>query len=221
MMGRFGWKAGAPTITDQSAMAASGDIGLSTPLIPLASGDCTAAQRTCLEAPNGNTARVGNVELPQELFDLVVFYSQNLAVPMRRDPSDADVLKGKALFHSSGCAGCHHPRFTTGKVDGQPQLSGQLIWPYSDFLLHDMGAGLADGRPEGVASGTEWRTPPLWGIGLTEVVSGHGFLLHDGRARSTEEAILWHGGEAQAARDAYAALAPEERAALIKFVNSL
>jgi len=221
VMGRFGWKAGVPTVRDQSAMAAASDIGLSTPLVPIASGDCTTAQTACLKAPNGNTPRAGNVELPQNLFDLVVFYSQNLAVPMRRDPADTEVLRGKALFHRIGCAACHHPSFTTGTVEGQPQLSAQLIWPYSDFLLHDMGEGLADGRPEGLASGTEWRTAPLWGVGLTEVVSGHSFLLHDGRARTAEEAILWHGGEGQAARDAYAALAPEDRAALLKFVNSL
>jgi CxxC motif-containing protein (DUF1111 family) len=220
-LGRFGWKAGVPSILDQSAMAASGDIGLSTPLIRLPSGDCTQAEPTCLNAPNGNSERAGGVELPQELLDLVVFYSQNLAVPARRDPSDAAVLKGRSLFYSTGCAACHQPSFTTGTVAGQPQLSGQKIWPYSDFLLHDMGSGLADGRPEGVADGNEWRTAPLWGVGLTEVVSGHSLLLHDGRARNTEEAVLWHGGEARPARDAYAKLGPEERAALIKFVNSL
>jgi CxxC motif-containing protein (DUF1111 family) len=113
------------------------------------------------------------------------------------------------------------PSFTTGEAPEQPHLSHQLIWPYGDFLLHDMGEGLADGRPEGDADGREWRTAPLWGIGLTQVVSGHTFLLHDGRARNVEEAILWHGGEAQAARDGYAALPAEDREALVRFVNSL
>jgi CxxC motif-containing protein (DUF1111 family) len=221
MLGRFGWKAGQPTILDQSAHAAAGDIGLSNPVMPQASGDCTPTQKACLDAPNGNTAAQGGFELGQELLDLVVFYAENLAVPERRAPSDATVLEGKALFHRTGCAACHRPTFTTGTAPGQPHLSNQKIWPYSDFLLHDMGEGLADGRPEGDADGQEWRTAPLWGVGLTEAVSAHTFLLHDGRARNVEEAILWHGGEAQKARDAYAALSPEERAALLKFVNSL
>ncbi|MCC7251015.1 di-heme oxidoredictase family protein [Hyphomicrobium sp.] len=221
MLGRFGWKAGEPTILDQSATAAAGDIGLSNPLVPKPSGDCTAAQPACLAAPNGNSERAGGFELPRELLDLVTFYAQNLAVPARRGAGDDVVLKGKALFHKAGCAACHTPSFTTGTVEGQPHLSKQLIWPYSNFLLHDMGEGLADARPEGDADGREWRTAPLWGIGLTKVVSDHTFLLHDGRARNVEEAILWHGGEAQAARDAYAALSAEERAALVAFVNSL
>ena len=221
MLGRFGWKAGEPTILDQSATAAAGDIGLSNPLMPTPAGDCTGAQKACLDAPNGNSERSGGFELGRDLLDLVTFYSQNLAVPARRGASDPAVLEGKALFQASGCAGCHMPSFKTGKAEGQPHLSEQRIWPYSDFLLHDMGEGLADGRPEGAADGQEWRTAPLWGVGLTQIVSGHTFLLHDGRARNVEEAILWHGGEAQAARDAYAALSPEERAALLAFVNSL
>jgi CxxC motif-containing protein (DUF1111 family) len=221
MLGRFGWKAGEATILDQSAAAASSDIGLSTPLFPEPSGDCTSAQDFCQNAPNGTTAAHGGFELGGELLDLVTFYAQNLAVPERREPADATVLRGKALFHQSGCAACHRPSFTTGTAPKQPHLSGQLVWPYSDFLLHDMGDGLADGRPEGEADGREWRTAPLWGIGLTETVSGHTFLLHDGRARNVEEAILWHGGEARAARDAYAALSADERAALLRFVNSL
>ncbi|HEX2840086.1 di-heme oxidoredictase family protein [Hyphomicrobium sp.] len=220
-LGRFGWKAGEATILDQSATAAAGDIGLSNPLLPLAAGDCTAKQPTCLNAPNGNSEKHGGFELSKELLDLVAFYSQNLAVPARRGAGDDDVLKGKVLFYKSGCTACHHPSFTTGAVEGQPHLSKQDIWPYSDFLLHDMGEGLADGRPEGLADGRDWRTPPLWGVGLTEIVNGHTFLLHDGRARNVEEAILWHGGEAQHARDAYAALSREEREALVKFVNSL
>ncbi len=220
-LGRFGWKAGEAMILDQSAVAAATDIGLSTPLVPLAAGDCTATQTSCINAPNGNSERQGGFEVSKELLDLVTFYSQNLAVPARRGAADETVLKGKVLFHNAGCAACHRPSFTTGVVEGQPHLSKQLIWPYSDILLHDMGEGLADGRPEGVADGREWRTAPLWGVGLTEIVSGHSFLLHDGRARNLEEAILWHGGEAQKARDAYAALPREDREALVKFVNSL
>ncbi len=220
-LGRFGWKAGNPSIRQQSADAAAGDIGLSNPLAPQPSGDCTAAQSVCLDAPNGNSERSGGFELGQDLMDLVVFYSQNLAVPRRRDHDKPEVLRGKALFNNLGCAICHRPSFTTGTVEGQPQLSNQKIWPYTDLLLHDMGEGLADNRPEGVADGREWRTAPLWGLGLTQVVSGHTFFLHDGRARNVEEAILWHGGEAQAARDGYAKLTKAEREALLAFVNSL
>ena len=220
-LGRFGWKAGAPSVLEQSAGACAGDMGISTFLFSSASGDCTAAQKTCRNAPHGNTPAEGGVEVSKQLLDLVVFYAQNLAVPKRRDAGASDVLRGKAIFNDIGCAACHTPKFTTGVVDGQKHLSNQKIWPYTDLLLHDMGPGLSDERPEGVASGSEWRTPPLWGIGLTEVVSGHTFLLHDGRARNIEEAILWHGGEAAGARTNYTKLSKAERDALIRFVNSL
>ena len=220
-LGRFGWKAGVPSIAEQSALAFAGDMGLSNTLVPKPSGDCTAAEPMCLNAPNGNNPKDGNVEVQPKLFDLVVFYAQNLALPPRRKPDDAVVKHGKELFYAAGCQGCHAPSFTTGAVAGQPQLSNQKIWPYTDLLLHDMGEGLADHRPEGMATGSEWRTAPLWGLGLTETVSGHTLFLHDGRARNITEAILWHGGEAQASRDAYAALSKEERDALDAFVNSL
>jgi CxxC motif-containing protein (DUF1111 family) len=221
MLGRFGWKAGVPTIAQQAAEAFAGDIGISTTMMPFPSGDCTEKQSECLNAPNGNSPRYQNVEVGNELFDLVTFYSKNLAVPSRRKPDDPEVLKGKELFYKSGCTGCHNPKFITGEVPGQPHLSHQLIYPYSDMLLHDIGEGLADHRPEGEASGYEWRTPPLWGVGLTETVSGHTLFLHDGRARNVTEAILWHGGEGQAARDAFANLPKEDRDRLIAFVNSL
>jgi CxxC motif-containing protein (DUF1111 family) len=221
MLGRFGWKAGIPTIAQQAAEAAAGDIGLSTTMVPFPSGDCTKMQKACLNAPNGASPKNQNVELGDELFKLVTFYSQNLAVPARRNPDAPEVLKGKELFYSIGCASCHRPKFVTGEVPGQPHLSHQLIWPYTDMLLHDIGEGLADNRPEGEASGYEWRTPPLWGIGLTETVSGHTLFLHDGRARSITEAILWHGGEGEAARDKFASLSRQDREALLAFVNSL
>jgi len=160
-------------------------------------------------------------EIGAEALDLVTFYSRNLAVPARRDIDDPQVLRGKEGFHDVGCAACHMPRFVTHRLAHQPAQSFQMIWPYTDLLLHDMGAGLADGRPEGRATGTEWRTPPLWGIGLTEQVSGHTCFLHDGRARSLLEAVLWHGGEAQAARDAVVDIPTEDRAALIRFLESL
>ena len=221
MLGRFGWKAGVPTIAQQAAEAFAGDIGLSTTMMPFNSGDCTEKQPECLKAPSGASPKYQNVEVGDELFKLVTFYSQNLAVPPRRNASDPQVLKGKELFYAIGCTGCHRPKFVTGEMPGQPHLSHQLIWPYSDMLLHDMGVGLADRRPEGAASGSEWRTPPLWGIGLTETVSGHTLFLHDGRARNLTEAILWHDGEAEAARDKFAGLSKEDREVLLAFVNSL
>ena len=220
-LGRFGWKAGNPSVRQQSAEAMAIDIGLSNPLFPKASGDCTPAQQFCLEAPNGNSPRHDNLEVSGKLLDYLAFYAQNVAVPARRAPGNPEVLTGKALFHSTGCAACHRPSFVTGEVEGQPHLSGQTIWPFTDLLLHDMGEGLADHRPDGVADGREWRTAPLWGIGLAEIVSERAFFLHDGRARSIEEAILWHGGEAQRARDRFMRLNARERAALIAFVKSL
>lgn len=221
MLGRFGWKAGVPTVAQQAAEAFNGDIGLATTMIPQASGDCTERQKACLDAPNGNSPKYQNVEVGDELFKLVAFYSRNLAVPARRKPDDAQVLKGKEIFYGIGCVSCHRPKFVTGEMPGQPHLSHQSIWPYTDMLLHDMGEGLADNRPDGAASGSEWRTAPLWGIGLTETVSGHTLFLHDGRARNVTEAILWHGGEAETVRDRFADLSKADRDALLAFVNSL
>ena len=220
-LGRFGWKAGMATIRSQSAAAFAGDIGLSSPLVNLPHGDCTENQTACLALPTGEQPRLGESEAPDPVLDLVTFYAQTLAVPERRKVEDAAVLAGKAAFYQAGCASCHVPKYVTSKLADNPAHRFQLIWPYSDMLLHDMGEGLADGRPEGMASGTEWRTPPLWGIGLTETVSGHTFFLHDGRARNLTEAILWHGGEAQGARDRFAGMTASQRADLLAFLESL
>lgn len=220
MLGRFGWKAGMPTIEEQSASAFAGDLGISTPLHPDPWGDCTATQESCRDAPHGDGDARGT-EIDAEGLDLVTFYSRNLGVPSRRNPGDAPVLRGKEVFYESGCANCHNPKFVTARLEDQPEQSFQLIWPYTDLLLHDMGEGLADNRPEGLATGREWRTAPLWGIGLTQQVNGHSLFLHDGRARSLLEAILWHGGEAQTARDKVVEMPPEDRAALIDFIESL
>lgn len=220
-LGRFGWKAGQPTLQQQSAHAINGDIGISAPTMTAPAGDCTAAQPVCLEAPDGNTAQHDGLEASAEMMELITFYSRNLAVPARRDLDDPQVLAGKQVFYDSGCAGCHRPKFVTRRDSLGPEQSFQLIWPYSDMLLHDMGAGLADHRPEGQASGREWRTAPLWGIGLTETVNGHTQFLHDGRARSLLEAILWHGGEAKASRQKVVALPKEKREALLAFLRSL
>jgi CxxC motif-containing protein (DUF1111 family) len=220
-LGRFGWKAGAATIRAQSASAFAGDIGISTPLVNKPFGDCTEAQVDCFDTPSGEQERLGVSEAPDPVLDLVTFYSQNLGVPQRRQVDDPAVLAGKAAFYGAGCASCHVPKFVTSRDVPDKQHQFQLIWPYTDLLLHDMGEGLADNRPEGAADGHEWRTPPLWGIGLTETVSGHTFFLHDGRARNLTEAILWHGGEAQAARDTFANLPKSERDALLAFLESL
>jgi len=221
MLGRFGWKAGQPSVLQQSADAFAGDIGIGNWVAPYPWGDCTPAQAFCRQAPHGGTPKSPTIEINTKLLDLVAFYARNLAVPPRREPDAPDVLAGKRVFHETGCASCHVPSFTTGNGSPDAHLRAQKIWPYSDFLLHDMGDGLADGRPEARADGREWRTAPLWGIGLTEIVNGHAFFLHDGRARNLTEAILWHGGEAQRARDAFTRLSPEDRRRLLAFVNSL
>ena len=214
VIGRFGWKAGQPTLNQQNAHAFAGDMGLTTSLLP--ADDCTAAQAACQQMPNG-----GSPEVSDNILASVLFYSRNLAVPQRRQVDAPQVLKGKALFHQAGCASCHTPKFVTRADAAEPELAGQTIRPYSDLLLHDMGPGLADQRPEFLASGQEWRTPPLWGIGLTQQVSGHTQFLHDGRARNLLEAIFWHGGEAQAARDAVSHFSRDEREALLAFLDSL
>jgi len=220
-LGRFGWKAQNPTIRAQAAGAFSGDIGISNPDHPENWGDCTEAQADCRAAPHGAQPRLGATEAPDPVLDLVTFYSQHLAVPARRDVDDPQVLRGKEVFHSIGCAGCHTPKYVTRKDAADPTLAFQLIWPYSDFLLHDLGPGMADWQPVGDARGGEWRTQPLWGIGLTQTVSGHTFFLHDGRARNLVEAILWHGGEAEAVTDGFKALPKADRDALVRFLESL
>ncbi|MBG6174640.1 CxxC motif-containing protein (DUF1111 family) [Labrenzia sp. EL_208] len=220
-IGRFGWKASNPSIRTQTAGAFSGDIGISTPDRPDNYGDCTELQTECRALPHGEQVTLGVSEAPDPVMDLVTFYSENLAVPMRRDVDDPVVLKGKQVFYETGCAKCHQPKYVTGRNAANPAHRFQLIWPYTDLLLHDMGEGLADNRPVGDANGREWRTPPLWGIGLTETVNNHTRFLHDGRARNLLEAVLWHGGEAKAARDTVVAMPPENRQALIRFLESL
>jgi CxxC motif-containing protein (DUF1111 family) len=220
-LGRFGFKAQNASIRDQSSGAFAGDIGISTPDDPFSHGDCTKAQGDCLAMPTGVQERLGPVEAPDPVLPLVTFYSENLAVPARRDIDNPAVLKGKEMFYAAGCTACHTPKFVTRRDAGNKAQAFQLIWPYADFLLHDMGEGLADGQQVGVADGQEWRTQPLWGIGLTKTVNAHTFFLHDGRARNLTEAILWHGGEAEAARDAFSAMDKQDRTALLTFLESL
>ncbi len=219
MLGRFGLKAGKATLNEQNQAAFSGDIGLSTPLFRNSYGDCTDKQSACLKAPNGNDQ--DGIEINQQIVDSLLHYTRNLAVPARRNVDDLDVLAGKKLFYDSGCVACHTPKFITPRQTEAPEQNRQLIWPYTDLLLHDMGEGLADNRPEALANGREWRTPPLWGIGLTPMVNGHSQYLHDGRARNLLEAILWHGGEAKASQQKVIMMSDSERAKLIQFIESL
>ncbi|MCO7514563.1 c-type cytochrome [Pseudomonas guariconensis] len=218
VLGRFGWKAGQPNVNQQNVHAFAGDMGLTTHLQPV--DDCTPAQADCLAAPNGDGAD-GEKEVSDNILRLVTFYTRNLGVPARRDVDAPQVLAGKTLFFQAGCQGCHTPQFTTAADASEAELANQVIRPYSDLLLHDMGPGLADNRSEFAAGGQDWRTPPLWGIGLTEAVSGHTQFLHDGRARNLLEAVLWHGGEAEAARNHVLTFDAEQRAALLAFLNSL
>ncbi len=213
VIGRFGWKANQPSVRQQTAGALRGDIGITSAIFGEES--CTAAETDCAAAPGG-----GAPEATDDILDAMVFYGQTLAVPGRRDVRNPEVLRGRALFRDAGCADCHVPSFTTGEHP-IAALSNQRIWPYTDLLLHDMGEDLADHRPDYEATGTEWRTPPLWGIGLLETVNQHQFLLHDGRARGFAEAILWHGGEAETARVAFRAMSADDRAALLRFLGSL
>jgi CxxC motif-containing protein (DUF1111 family) len=201
VLGRFGWKAGQPSLWLQNATALREDLGVTTPVFPDAG----------FAAP----------ELDDADLERLTRYTRLLGPPRRRDLGDPDVVRGEQLFTTAGCATCHHPQLTTGDVTDLPELAHQTITPYTDLLLHDLGDALADDRPDGDATGREWRTAPLWGLGLLRIVTGDVRLLHDGRARSPEEAILWHGGEAQAARDRFAQLAGRDRAALLRFLAAL
>ncbi|AWG23105.1 thiol oxidoreductase [Flavobacterium faecale] len=213
VLGRFGWKANQPTIRQQAAAAFSGDMGITSSLFPT---ENIPASVNGSGIPNG-----GEPEISDANFDKVVFYSSTLAVPARRDYNDATVLAGKKTFETIGCTSCHIPKMTTGTTHAIAALRSQVIRPYTDMLLHDMGTNLADNAPDYLATGTEWRTQPLWGIGLINTVNKHTFLMHDGRAKNVEEAILWHGGEATYAKSEFKKLAKKERDALLTFINSL
>lgn len=216
-MGRFGLKANKSSLNMVVAGAFANDLGINNPLAP--NQPCTELQPSCTNITNGNDEN--GFELPASLLQLVVNFNRDLAPVQRRNSDDNNVLAGRELFYQTGCNQCHHPRFKTQKSSVSPHLSEQVIWPYSDFLLHDMGPDLADGRSDFLASGNEWRTPPLWGVGLLSQVNGMASLLHDGRARTIEEAILWHGGEAEHAKNRFIQLEKQDRERLITFVNSL
>lgn len=209
--GRFGWKAEQPTAAQQAADAAHNDMGLTSHYFP---AEHCEGQSNCMDGLQSEH------DVDAETVDLFAFYFQTLAVPARRNADDPGVVRGKSLFSDIGCVKCHVPRHETG-THTIHELSGQVIFPYTDMLLHDMGPGLSDQRPVFDASGEEWRTPPLWGIGLTQVVNSEATYLHDGRARTLEEAILWHGGEAEKSKEDFRQLTLEERETLIQFLLSL
>ena len=213
-IGRFGWKSGQPTLMQQNAAAFNGDVGLTSRLFP--NENCTSKQTLCAELPNG-----GEPEVSDNILDFVEFYTQHLAVPTRRNLDQPNVKLGQSLFVKAGCDSCHKSQVTTSVREGLPALSNQTIHPYTDLLLHDMGEGLADNRPEYLANGKEWRTAPLWGIGYTKEVNGHTYFLHDGRARNLMEAVLWHGGEAESSKQTVLTFNQKQRDALIAFLNSL
>ncbi|WP_246207069.1 di-heme oxidoredictase family protein [Methylocystis heyeri] len=214
-LGRFGLKANQPSLEQQIAGAFAEDIGISSSLFPGAT--CTGAETACLAAAKNDR----NIELSRAQLDAVLLYIRALAPPARRGAEDAGVRQGEALFAASGCSACHRESFTLAALSSLPGVEGEEIHPYTDLLLHDMGEDLADGRPDFLAGPREWRTPPLWGLGLAGKFGDGGDYLHDGRARSLTEAILWHGGEAQAAASAFRKLSSGEREALLAFLNSL
>ena len=217
-IGRFGWKANQPTIAQQTAGAFQGDMGISSTMFR--AQPCTPMQSDCVAQPSG-AATATDAELSDQLLASVVHYMHTLAVPARRALDDPGVQHGKKLFRQAGCEGCHVPKLETDALPEFPELSHQTIRPYTDLLLHDMGESLADGRPDFEASGSEWRTPPLWGIGLVETVNKHAYFLHDGRARGLLEAVLHHGGEAASSRQAVVHMSATDREALVAFLRSL
>ena len=215
-LGRFGWKANVPTVEAQVAGAFHGDIGITSELHR--DQDCTAIEQACQDAIDG-----GEPEITDDRLAAVTFYSRTLSVPAMRDTDSDDVNGGAEVFEQLGCTSCHTPTLETGGADtvDVATLADQSIHPYTDLLLHDMGPGLGDGRPDFEASGTEWRTPPLWGLGLIEEVNGERFLMHDGRARTLEEAILWHGGEGEPAMQAFRNASEDTRRKLLAFLEAL
>jgi CxxC motif-containing protein (DUF1111 family) len=210
LIGRFGWKANVGTLLHQAAGAFNGDMGITSSLFP--NENCEGEFFGCRDhAPEVSKETVANV----------AFYTQTLAVPARRGVNNPVNQRGEQLFRAIGCDNCHVTTLQTGTLAGVPGVSNQRIHPYTDLLLHDMGNALADNRPDFRASGSEFRTPPLWGIGLVQAVNGHTFFLHDGRARNLLEAVLWHGGEGRSARERFKSLSSNDRKALIAFLNSL
>ncbi|PSL46729.1 CxxC motif-containing protein (DUF1111 family) [Chitinophaga niastensis] len=211
LLGRYGMKANTATLLTQVAAAYQQDMGITSRVFP---------KESSYGQPQYD-GRNDDPELQDTILDATVFYIKTLAVPARRNTTDPQVKQGEVLFAQTGCASCHIPTVQTGTDVRFKALSNQRIHPYTDLLLHDMGAGLADGRPDFLAGGSEWKTPVLWGIGLFERTNGIPYYLHDGRARSLPEAILWHDGEAAASRRQFIQLSASERDNLVLFLKSL
>lgn len=211
-LGRFGKKANTSTIQVQVATAFQQDMGLTSYVQP---------QKSVYGQDQMRFVNDTLPDLADTMLDAVVFYIRTLAVPARRNVTDAAVKRGELLFKQANCSGCHIPTMYTGVYVPLPALSGQRIHPYTDMLLHDMGPDLADNRPDYLASGSEWRTATLWGIGMFEKATGRQYYLHDGRAHSITEAILWHGGEAKNSKDKFTKMSKSERADLLAFMASL
>lgn len=218
VLGRFGLKANQPNLLQQTAAALRNDIGITNHLFKRQ--PCTTRQTLCQQARSGASPG-DDVEITPALLDAITFFGRMLAVNKRRDWNKPIVLAGRTLFYQAKCHACHTPHFVTSEFAIEPELAKQTISPYSDLLLHDMGKALADGRPDFLATGNEWRTAPLWGIGLQQQISGKAFYLHDGRARTISEAILWHGGEAEDSKTRFTAMNKKQRQALLAFVKSL
>jgi len=214
-LGRYGWKANQPSLKQQSAAAAIGDMGVASNLYP--EQNCPPIQDICGRELPGNVPEIIDHEL-----DALEFWLRGLAVPARRDVGDPQVRRGEQVFSQAQCAACHVPEMQTARTfPPLPQLANQIFHAYSDLLLHDMGEELADGRPDFKAGPRDWRTPPLWGLGLSATVNGSTAMLHDGRARNVTEAVLWHGGEAAASREAFRNMSKADRQALIRFLDSI
>ena len=213
-VGKFGWKASQPTLDGQVMAALHEDMGITNDAHPAES--LSAGERAAVTAPSG-----GSPEADTHKVGRIAHYCRVLAVPMQRDAAAPTVERGRRLFTDAGCTACHVPTMSTGDASPVALLRNATFHPYTDLLLHDMGEGLADDRRDGDATGREWRTPPLWGIGLVETVNGHTRFLHDGRARNLEQAVLWHGGEAQRSRDRFMAMPAADRKALLAFLESL
>jgi CxxC motif-containing protein (DUF1111 family) len=216
VLGRFGWKASEPSLEVQDAKALDLDIGLSNPIYRDPYGDCTKSEPRCRAMPNGASPQFENLEVPSPLTRLIDRFVSEAMLPVPATGSK-DVAQGRTLFMEAGCEACHRASFDLPAAGTMP---ARRIAPYTDLLLHDMGDGLADQVKDGDASGNEWRTAPLWGIGVA-LRADHVGLLHDGRARSVLEAILWHDGEAAPARQKVEALSAPDRQALIDFIGSL
>jgi CxxC motif-containing protein (DUF1111 family) len=213
-VGRFGYKANVPSLLQQVVTAYHQDLGVTSYWFP--EENCPPVQTRCLAEPPG-----GHPELPSAFLEPLLSYLRALAAPARRDAIDARVRNGEAVFSRARCDVCHLSTLQTGEYAPFPAAAHRTIHPYTDLLLHDMGEGLADGRPDYEAGPRDWRTAPLWGLGLSGTVNGNTTLLHDGRARDVTEAILWHDGEAQPAREAFRNMSRLEREALVAFVMSL